>query len=206
MATASRDVSGSPTTASGRPKASRRRGAALEAAILKAAWDEVNAVGMAGLTMDGIAERAGTSKAVLYRRWPNRVALVIAAIRREGSFADEVPDSGSLREDVLLLLRRMSKRFAGAEREIVLGLLAEYFRSPEVAGYLRGQFFGAETMMSILERADGRGEVQLNRITSRVASLPVDLVRHELFRTQAPVPEETLEEIVDGVFLPLLHP
>ncbi|WP_371657933.1 TetR/AcrR family transcriptional regulator [Streptomyces sp. NBC_00280] len=193
------------TVGDGRPKASRRRGAALETAILKAAWDEVNSVGMAGLTMEGIAERAGTSKAVLYRRWPNRVALVVDAIRREGSFAEEVPDSGTLREDVLTLLRRMSQRFEGTERQIVQGLLAEYFRSPEVAGYLRGQFFGAETIMAILERADRRGEVQLDRITPRVASLPVDLVRHELFRTQAPVPESTLEEIVDDVFLPLLH-
>lgn len=194
------------TVNGGGPKASRRRGAALESAILRAAWDEVNAVGMAGLTMEGIADRAGTSKAVLYRRWPNRVALVVDAIRREGSFADEVPDSGTLREDVLLLLRRMSQRFGGTERQIVQGLLAEYFRSPEVAGYLQGQFFGAETMMAILERADERGEVQLDRITSRVASLPVDLVRHELFRTQAPVPEATLEEIVDDVFFPLLRP
>lgn len=59
--------------------------------------------------------------------------------------------------------------------------------------------------MTILERADRRGEIQLDRITPRVASLPVDLVRHELFRTQAPVPEAILEEIVDDVFLPLLH-
>ncbi len=193
------------TMGGARPKASRRRGAALETAILKAAWDEVNSVGMAGLTMEGIAERAGTSKAVLYRRWPNRVALVVDAIRREGSFAEEVPDSGTLREDVLTLLRRMSQRFEGPERRIVQGLLAEYFRSPEVAGYLRGQFFGAETIMAVLERADQRGEVELDRITPRVASLPVDLVRHELFRTQAPVPEAVLEEIVDDLFLPLLH-
>jgi AcrR family transcriptional regulator len=206
MATANTGSGRSASGATGRPKASRRRGAALEAAILKAAWDEVNAVGMAGLTMEGIADRAGTSKAVLYRRWPNRVALVIAAIREEGSFTDEAPDTGSLREDVLLLLRRMSSRFAGAEREIVLGLLAEYFRSPDVADYLRGQFFGAETMTAILKRADERGEVRLDRITARVASLPVDLVRHELFRTQASVPEEALEQIVDDVFLPLLHP
>ncbi|MEU6352414.1 TetR/AcrR family transcriptional regulator [Streptomyces sp. NPDC047072] len=204
MATPNADADSTPSP-TGRPKTSRRRGAALEAAILKAAWDEVNAVGMAGLTMEGIADRAGTSKAVLYRRWPNRVALVVAAIREEGSFTDEAPDTGSLREDVLVLLRHMSGRFEGAEREIVLGLLAEYFRSPEVADHLRGQFFGAETMMSVLERAEERGEVRLDRVTPRIASLPVDLVRHELLRTQAAVPEETLAQIVDDVFLPLLH-
>jgi len=49
----------------------RRRGAELEAALLDAAWDELQAVGYAGLTMEAVADRAGTSRAVLYRRWPN---------------------------------------------------------------------------------------------------------------------------------------
>jgi AcrR family transcriptional regulator len=187
-------------------KASRRRGAALEDAILKAAWDELKAVGIANLTMESVATRAKTSKAVLYRRWPNRVELIVAAMRRDGSLIRDVPDTGSLREDVVLLLRRMSKRYDGIGREIVRGLLAEYFRNAEVAKYLQSQFFGAGTMRAILERADARGEVKLDSITPRVASLPVDLVRHELMLTQAPVPEETIDDIVDNIFLPLVIP
>lgn len=186
------------------PKLSRRRGTRLEEAILQATWAELNDVGYADLTMDGIAARAQTSKAVLYRRWPNRAELVVAAMRQEAPLATDVPDTGVLREDVLLLLRRMSRRYDGVGRQIVQGLMAEYFRNDEVSSYLRSQFFGAGTMMAILERADERGEVVLDSIKPHTASVPVDLVRHQLFLTQAPVPDQTLFDIVDDIFLPLV--
>src|SRR6266536_3554148 len=80
---------------------SRRRGAELEDALLQAAWEEVSAVGYANLTMEGVAARARTGKAVLYRRWPNRAVLILAAMRhRVGSIVSEIPDTGDLREDV----------------------------------------------------------------------------------------------------------
>src|SRR5262249_46134400 len=60
----------------------RRRGAALDAAIRRAAADELAASGYAGLTMEKVASRAGTNKNALYRRWPNRLALGIAAYRQ----------------------------------------------------------------------------------------------------------------------------
>ena len=58
----------------------RRHGAELEAAVLDAAWDALIEVGYAHLTMGGVAERAQTSEPVLYRRWPNKDALVLAAM------------------------------------------------------------------------------------------------------------------------------
>src|SRR5580658_8726409 len=60
----------------------RRRGAALEHALLDAAWAELQDVGYAALTIEAVADRAGTSRAVLYRRWRNRPELVIAAMCR----------------------------------------------------------------------------------------------------------------------------
>jgi len=56
-------------------KAERRRGAALEAAILDAAWAELVAAGYAGLTMEAVAARAQTSRPVISRRWPDRAAI-----------------------------------------------------------------------------------------------------------------------------------
>src|SRR6188474_922947 len=92
--------------------AQRRRGTELEDAILRAAWDELTAVGYAGLTMEGVAARAQTGKQVLYRRWPNRVELVLSAVRHHwSSITDDLPDTGSLRGDVLALMHRMRDRF-----------------------------------------------------------------------------------------------
>src|SRR6478752_4687155 len=99
----------------------RRRGAALESALLDAAWDELDEHGFAALTMEAVAARAGTSRPVLARRWATRSDLALAAIRHH--FAAEpiqVPDHGSLREDTLDLLRQMNTRRRGLVTEVLL--------------------------------------------------------------------------------------
>jgi hypothetical protein len=60
-------------------------------------------------------------------------------------------------------------------------------------------------MMTILQRAAERGEVRLDKITPRIASLPGDLLRHEMLLTPIPVSEATLVEITDDIFLPLVR-
>ena len=103
-------MTGEKTTddAAGRPGAgpTRRRGAELEQAILRAAVEELAEAGYAGLTMDRVARRAGTNKNAIYRRWPNRAALGLAAYRRLVVADQELPDTGELRGDVLELLGR----------------------------------------------------------------------------------------------------
>src|SRR5262245_16752750 len=83
----------------------RRRGAALEQAVLRAAIDELLAAGYAGLTMDRVAKRAATNKNAIYRRWPSRAALAVAAYRQMAGGDLPLPDTGSLRDDALELLR-----------------------------------------------------------------------------------------------------
>lgn len=184
----------------------RRRGAWLEGEILRAAWEELEAVGYRDLSMDGVATRAGTSKAVLYRRWRNRGELVLAALRqRRPMLSGEVPDTGNLRDDVLALLRRVSAGVTEIGPETIFGLLDELSREPEAAAYLYARQVGAEAMTAILEAAARRGEVPTERITPRVAFLPVDLARHELLVTRAPVRDDVIVEIVDEVFLPLVR-
>ncbi|MCO6003758.1 TetR/AcrR family transcriptional regulator C-terminal ligand-binding domain-containing protein [Actinoallomurus purpureus] len=51
-----------------------------------------------------------------------------------------------------------------------------------------------------------RGEIDPARLTPRIAELATDLLRHELLMTLQPVPEETITEIVDDIFLPLVRP
>jgi AcrR family transcriptional regulator len=187
--------------------ATRRRGTELEAALLLAAWDELTEVGYAALTMEGVAARAGTSRAVLYRRWPNRPELVVAAIRHHTELAPAaVPDTGSLRGDLLALLRHMSVR-VGEVAGIFSFLIADYFQEAGLPpAVLRERAIaGSEgEMTQILERAVARGEVKPGRVTPRLASLAVDLVRHDLIMTHEPVPDATLVEIVDKIFMPLV--
>ena len=96
------------------PKATRRRGAELENAILEAVWDQLSEQGYAGLTYEAVAARARTSRAVLYRRWPTRETLVRAAVRHLGARTPRIsPDTGSLREDVLAILRHSNETRLG---------------------------------------------------------------------------------------------
>jgi AcrR family transcriptional regulator len=185
----------------------RRRGEALEAALLDAAWEELRSAGYRDLTVEAVADRAGTSRAVVYRRWRNKAELVIAALRRhQPMLSDQIPDTGNLRDDVLAVLRRMSNRMAETGSEIVFGLLGDYLADPELFGQIQGQILsiGTGVMATILERAAARGEAGAE-VAARVATLPTDLFRQELFLHRAPPAEPVLLEIVDQVFLPLVR-
>ncbi|WP_433471709.1 TetR/AcrR family transcriptional regulator [Spirillospora sp. CA-142024] len=183
----------------------RRRGAALEKALLDAAWDELTANGYAGFTMDAVVQRAGTSPPVLYRRWSDRDELVRAVIAHvlEQSRID-TPDTGSLREDVLTLMREIN-----ATRVQLITLM-----NVQLAGYYQetgtspSDLFATareKTADVLFDRAAARGEIEPEHLSDRIKSLPFDLLRHEILVTFAPVPDHVLEEIVDTVFLPLVR-
>lgn len=183
----------------------RRRGAALEAAILDAGWDQLIEAGYARFTIEAVAARSGSARSVLYRRWPTRTELLEAVIRHRGAVdAIAVPDTGSLRGDVVAVLTDFNKRRAG----IIAGfaaLFGAYFDEAGVSPQqLRALFMsnGPSAMETIVERAVRRGELPTTP-PARVVELPADLLRHELFMTMVAVPQATIEEIVDEVFLPL---
>jgi AcrR family transcriptional regulator len=191
----------------GSTRKTRRRGEALEHALLDAAWAELQAVGYAGLTMEAVADRAGTSRAVLYRRWRNRPELVIAVLRRyRPMLSGEIPDTGSLRGDVLALLRRMSSRLAEIGPETVYGLLGDYLSDAELFARSQDQVLhiSAGVMDAILKRAADRGEARAG-VEPRIATLPTDLFRNELFLARTPPSEGAIAEIIDDVFLPLVR-
>ena len=180
------------------PPRTRRRGAVLEDAILDAAWDELAAVGYGRVTMAGIAARAGTNKAALYRRWPNRTELLAAAIdRRVVPLSGQPVNTGSLRGDAIAVLQAMNRRCRAAQTVPDPG--------GEFAAYLRRQAAteGFEQMNLILHRAYQRGETGTVPPSTQVARLPVNVLHSELCLGTAPVPDRLITEIVDELFLPL---
>ncbi|MFL6118235.1 TetR-like C-terminal domain-containing protein [Actinophytocola sp.] len=183
----------------------RRRGAALESAILDAGWDQLIEAGYERFTIDAVAARSSAARSVLYRRWPSRLELLRAVIRRRGEIdLIPVPDTGTLRGDVLAILTDFNDR-----RFRTIGLIAArlgaYFEetggSPDE---LRTLFIvdRPSAMETIVERAVERGELATTP-PARIVSLPVDLLRHELFMTMTAATPRTIAEIVDDIFLPL---
>ncbi|MBF6241192.1 TetR/AcrR family transcriptional regulator [Nocardia otitidiscaviarum] len=191
---------------SGREGATRRRGARLEEAILAAAWSVLTDSGYAGFTYDAVATRAGTSKPVLYRRWPQREDLLLAALAAHWPRI-EIPDTGSLRSDAIGFLRAVNSDRA---RTIVLmnALLADYFLATGTNfGELRAALRPDQQppFERILARAVERGDLPDRHWPPRIVNLPFDLLRHDLLMTLQPVPDSAITEIVDAVWLPLLH-
>ena len=187
----------------------RRRGPRLEEAILDAVWAELVERGYPGLTLDGVAKRAGTSRPVLHRRWPSRTALATAALGRHlAQHPIVVPDLGSVRDEIGLLLRLMSDRARPDMIRLVFDMqkdLADKHSSlAEMRAHLRAEIVGPDVMQTILGRAIDRGEIAANRLTPRIVSLPTDLARHEVLMTFEPLSDQAIKEIVDEVFLPLV--
>lgn len=182
----------------------RRRGKELEAAILQAVREELQEQGYSNLTMDGVAERSGTSKAVLYRRWANRAEIVLAAIRERVPLPlEEVPDYGNLRDDVCGVLRSMNQNNIEVMMKAFYGLVTEIGAMP-LASLIFPEGRQNRTMTIVLQRAVERGEVSAESVTPRMLTLPADLARHELMLYNKPMSGETIANIVDEVFLPLV--
>ena len=186
----------------------RRRGAELEKARLDAAWEELNDNGYARFTMDAVVKRAGTSPSVLYRRWADRHELIRATVVHVLRAARlDVPDTGSLRGDVLSLMREINA--TRVQLFLVMSVqLASYYQETGInPSDLRDPLItGRQEAVGVLfDRAVSRGEVDPERLTERIKSLPFDLLRHEFVATYAPAPDHVLEEIVDTIFLPLVR-
>lgn len=187
-------------------KGPRRRGEELEAAILAATLAELAETGYAALTMEGVAARARTSKTVLYRRWSGRAELVVDACKVHG-FADvDLPDTGTLRTDVIALLHQMSTKMASPLGGILRGLLGEMTRDPALAAVIRERVHkaGPAAIKVILARAVERGEVEPWVLASRRATVATDLLRNEFLLFGAPVADAVVNDIVDEVYLPLV--
>lgn len=188
---------------------SRRRGEVLENAILSAAWEELRETGYSRLTMEAVATRAKTNKTAVYRRWPNKAKLIVAAlIKHTPKPSLDAPDTGNLREDVLTLLEGIIKPMQMIGAETIHGLMVE-FHGDELHSKMplppRSEDPLAIAMTNILRNAQQRGEVNLEELPERIVTLPIDLVRSELLTTHVPLTDEAVIEIVDMIFLPLVR-
>jgi AcrR family transcriptional regulator len=165
--------------------------------------------GYAGFTLDAVAGRAGTSRPVIARRWAGRHDLLHATIAHIGARQPSpTPDTGSLRGDLIALLRELNT--SRRDLATVLGVqLGGYYQETGTSlSYLRDVLLSGEDAVldRILGAAVERGEADPDRLTARIRSLPVDLLRHHVFLTFQPMPDDGIEEIVDTIFLPLVRP
>jgi AcrR family transcriptional regulator len=183
----------------------RRRGDALEGAILDAAWEELLDHGYAGFTMEGVAQRAGTSRPVLARRWRSRPDLAVAAIGHfNKSNPIEVPDLGNVRAELILLFQKFSDRGTRTMTKVLFTMNDYFIETNSSIADLRDRVVGESKYQEVLKRGVARGELDESKMTPRIASLPLDLLRHEVIMTHKPVSNALIVEVLDTIFLPLV--
>lgn len=194
-------------TLEGDERPRRRRGAALEAALLDAVWDELVARGYSDLTFEGVAARAGTSRSVLYRRWATKRDLALAAVAHQGDRRPPLhPDTGTLRGDLLVMLRDLNERRAPAMAFLAAEMGAVYREAGITPEGVREYWLGGRGAVvdEVVAHAVARGEVDPARVTPRVLRLPSDLLRHDILMTMSAASDEAIVRIVDEIVLPLL--
>jgi AcrR family transcriptional regulator len=143
--------------APGRPRSER-----AHRAILRAANELLESDGFAAVTVEAIAERAGVSKATIYRWWPNRAAVVMDGFLSIVSSEVPFPHTGHAREDIRIHMRRLAEAFGGKMGRTVAALIAEGQADPELAEALRSRWLSIRRTEAreILELGIERGELR----------------------------------------------
>jgi AcrR family transcriptional regulator len=182
----------------------RRRDEVLMSAIREATKAELADHGYAGVTFEGVARRAQTSKPVLYRRYKSRAEMVFDALS-----TIVIPElsglQGSLRADLLATLCALLDRFHRIGIDTYRGLIGEADNELVAAMEAGTTPRLREHIERILSKAHQRGELGPNPIPDRAAMSMFALLRHELFFRSVDVDATVLADIIDVVYLPLIE-
>jgi AcrR family transcriptional regulator len=157
------------------------------------------------LTLDAVATTAHASKATLYRRWPTKAELVMAAFVEGTRQVAVDPDTGTLRGDLLRLGESISAHVS-THAGTIRAVLVEVSRSPELDAMMQEQFLAQRKalMAHVLARAVDRGEIDACAITEDLWDvLPGYLIYRSVLAGRAPS-SRTLQDLVDNVLIPSL--
>ena len=187
-------MSASPAAPPTDPRVSRSR-----ARILAATVDELTERGWTGLTIEGIASRAGVGKATIYRHFDGKPALVAEAIDDHLSEV-AVPDTGSLRGDVLAVLTELVRRSRASGASLFTVLVDAAERDAELAAH-RHAFVRARRrpLVCALQAGIARGELPPSTDVDLLADLLAAPLFYRRFVSRSPVDERTAEAVVDTV-------
>jgi AcrR family transcriptional regulator len=181
----------------GRPRSER-----AHRAILQAANDLLETEGFAAVTVEAIAERAGVSKATVYRWWPNRAAVVMDGFLSIVSSEVPFPHTGRAREDIRIHMRRLAEAFSGKIGSTVAALIAEGQSDPELAEALRSRWLSVRRAEAreILELGIERGELREDLDPEVAVDVLYGPIYYRMLVGHAPLDDDFADALADHVF------
>lgn len=165
--------------------------------------------GYDGLTIDKVAARAGAARATVYRRWPTKADLVIAAVQRLASSdvdPTELPDTGDLRADLVAMVLPVSEPEADLRMKVLAGVASLALREePGLAEAARAASTGpwSAALSAVLHRAVTRGQVPGGDIATLAEVVPAACLARAI--TGRPITREFSLALIDAVLLPAMH-
>ena len=177
---------------------------AVDSQLLRATQDLLIEQGFERLTMDAVAKRCGASKATIYRRWPGKTAIVIAAAAALFE-VPELPDTGDLRED-LLACGRAYIQTGGRTAEVLASVVSASRHDAELRAAAR-QALGAPyggLFDGVLARAVERGLISPTLDLEVLAELFPAFAYQKVAARGLLVSEDDVRRIIDSVLLPAL--
>ena len=167
-------------------------------------------VGYDRLTMDAVAKRSRASKATLYRRWETKASLAIDALMRaKGAPQVELPDTGSLRGDLIAVFCGPTGPAGHAGTRALGAVVTALSSDPEFAAEFRQRFIAPKVAVSteIYQRAQARGEIRDDVDLEVIAPAMAGILLHRAFVMGLATDDSVVERVVDHVILPaVLHP
>jgi AcrR family transcriptional regulator len=185
------------TKSRGRPRSRQ-----AEAAILKATRELLAEQGLAVMTIEEVASRAGVGKASIYRRWPNKAALALDAFVDDYLAAIPVRDTGTLRGDLLASardwIRAVTRTPAG---RTLAGLLAEALIDPGLAEAWREVVLHRlrDDRRAIISRAIARGEIPAGTDADLMLDLFYGALYHRFVNGHLPLNESFARAVATSV-------
>lgn len=178
------------------------------AAILAAAWALYEERGLAALTIEGIAGRAGVGKTTIYRWWPHKAAILLDAMTEQMAGAIAFPDTGSTREDLRLQMSALLRLFATTSGRAYLSLVAASVDDPSVAAGLRDRLIASRRTASIgcLRRGVERGELRPDLDLGLLVDALYGAVYYNVLVAHAPLDEAYVERLLAQHLDPLALP
>ena len=182
------------------PPRGRPRSEKAQNAILEAAAELLLDQGLAAVSMDAVAARAGVSKATIYRWWPTKETLALDALYHEWAGVPPARDTGSLRGDLLSLFRPWA-RLAGRRPygRVIAALLTEAQTDPEFGRQYRARFVEPrrDQARAIFRRAIERGEIPADTKIEVALDLLYGPIYHRLLHGHAPLNDQFVRDIID---------
>jgi AcrR family transcriptional regulator len=174
----------------------------LEAAAALLAED-----GYAAFTIDRVAQRAGLGRATVYRRWPTKLQLVGGLMR---AMADDfaLPESDSLRADLLALIASTSTPELSATERVLGTLISEGFHNQELAAVVRAEYLARTRAIvgAMFTRAVVRGEVRAEVDVALLVHIVWGFLWQRRFINRLPIDAAAAGSFVDTLLLGLLRP